>query len=213
MSITRKDKFMSMKLDQLIGKLYIGYLELVAKTSKIDVEFLEKVDVKNCILGFYHGDSYVMNLLMRELNEEYLKASIVVTADERGNYIEILLNYYNMKALRMPDGIRMKSFLRELKEESKKQNETLVVSLDGPLGPLHEPKKIGFMLSNYSQKEFIGVKLDITRKIRLTKRWDNYIIPLPFSRMKFTISNFGVISKENLSDFNNYKELVKLKLI
>ncbi|MEG2868939.1 MAG: hypothetical protein RR894_14460 [Terrisporobacter sp.] len=204
---------MRLKLDQLIGNVYIGYLELVAKTSKIEVEFLDKVDVKNCILGFYHGDSYVMNLLMRALKEEELKASIVVTADARGNYIEKLLNYYNMKALRMPDGIRMKSFLRELKEESKKENETLVVSLDGPLGPLHEPKKIGFMLSNYSQKEFLGVKLEVTRKIRLTKRWDNYIIPLPFSKIKFTISNFGVVSKENLADFNNYKELVKIKLM
>lgn len=204
---------MRLKLDQLIGNVYIGYLELVAKTSKIEVEFLDKVDVKNCILGFYHGDSYVMNLLMRALKEEELKASIVVTADARGNYIEKLLNYYNMKALRMPDGIRMKSFLRELKEESKKENKTLVVSLDGPLGPLHEPKKIGFMLSNYSQKEFLGVKLEVTRKIRLTKRWDNYIIPLPFSKIKFTISNFGVVSKENLADFNNYKELVKIKLM
>lgn len=204
---------MRLKLDQLIGNVYIGYLELVAKTSKIEVEFLDKVYVKNCILGFYHGDSYVMNLLMRALKEEELKASIVVTADARGNYIEKLLNYYNMKALRMPDGIRMKSFLRELKEESKKENETLVVSLDGPLGPLHEPKKIGFMLSNYSQKEFLGVKLEVTRKIRLTKRWDNYIIPLPFSKIKFTISNFGVVSKENLADFNNYKELVKIKLM
>lgn len=202
-----------LKLDQLIGKAYIGYLELVARTSKIEVEFLEKADVKNCILGFYHGDSYVMNLLMRELKEEDLKASIVVTADKRGNYIEELLNYYNMKALRMPDGIRMKSFLRELKEESKKRNETLVISLDGPLGPLQEPKKIGFMLSNHSQKEFLGVKLDITRKIRLTKRWDNYIIPLPFSKIKFTISNFGIVSKEELADFNNYKEVVKIKLI
>lgn len=204
---------MRLKLDQLIGKLYIGYLELVAKTSKIDVVFSEKADVKNSIIGFYHGDSYAMNLLMRAINDEKLKASIVVTADERGNYIEKILNYYNMKALRMPDGIRMKSFLRELKEESKKENETLVVSLDGPLGPLHEPKKIGFMISNYSQKEFLGVKLDVTRKIRLTRRWDKYMIPLPFSKMRFTILNFGVVSKNDLADFNSYKELVKLKLM
>lgn len=204
---------MGSKVDRFIGRLYIGYLELVAKTSKIEVDFLDKADIKNCILGFYHGDSYVMNLLMRALKEGKLKASIVVTADTRGNYIEKIINYYNMNALRMPDGIKMKSFLRELKEESKKENETLVVSLDGPLGPLHEPKKIGFMLSNHSQKQFLGVKLDITRKVRLNRRWDKYIIPLPFSKMKFTISNFGVISKESLSDFNNYKALIKLKLM
>lgn len=203
---------MRLKLEKFIGKIFISYLELVAKTSKIEIEFENKVDIKNSILGFYHGDSYVMNLLMRKIGKANLNASIVVTADSRGNYIEQLLNYYNMNALRMPDGIKMKSFLRELKEESKKENSTLVVSLDGPLGPLHEPKKIGFMLSNHSQKKFVGVKLDIARKIRLTRRWDNYIVPLPFAKIKFALIELGITSKENLSDFNNYKELVKKEL-
>lgn len=41
----------------------------------------------------------------------------------------------------MPDGIKMKSFLRDLKLVSKKENESVAISLDGPLGPYHIPKK------------------------------------------------------------------------
>lgn len=202
-------------LEKLISNLYIGYLEFVYKTSNIEVDcsFEDREKIKNCILGFWHGDSYTMNLLMREVVKGESDVSVVVTADERGDYIEKMLNHFNMKALRMPDGIKMKSFLRELNDESKKENSTLVISLDGPIGPLHEPKKIGFKLSNTSGKNFMGVKLDIQRKILLKNRWDNYLIPLPFSKMKFTIVDFGTISREDLVNFSEYKEKVKLDLL
>ena len=148
---------MSLDLGRFISKVYIKYLELVYKTSKIEIKLNNGDIVKNSIIGFWHGDSYVMNLLMKELSKEEIDVAVVVTADKRGDYIEETLNYYNMRALRMPDGIKMKYFLRELNDESKKENSTLVISLDGPLGPLHEPKKIGFKLANTSAKNFLAL--------------------------------------------------------
>ena len=204
---------MSLDLGRFISKVYIKYLELVYKTSKIEIKLNKGDIVKNSIIGFWHGDSYVMNLLMKELSKEEIDVAVVVTADKRGDYIEETLNYYNMRALRMPDGIKMKYFLRELNDESKKENSTLVISLDGPLGPLHEPKKIGFKLANTSEKNFLATKIDIKRKITLTRRWDNYIIPLPFSEIKFSIVDFGKVSKENLINFNIYKEKLKKELL
>lgn len=204
---------MSLDLGRFISKVYIKYLELVYKTSKIEIKLNNGDIVKNSIIGFWHGDSYVMNLLMKELSKEEIDVAVVVTADKRGDYIEETLNYYNMRALRMPDGIKMKYFLRELNDESKKENSTLVISLDGPLGPLHEPKKIGFKLANTSEKNFLATKIEIKRKITLTRRWDNYIIPLPFSEIKFSIVDFGKVSKENLINFNIYKEKLKKELL
>ncbi len=204
---------MSLDLGKFISKVYIKYLELVYKTSKIELASTNVDIIKNSIIGFWHGDSYVMNLLIKKLYKEDANVMVVVTADERGDYIEDILNYYNMRALRMPDGIKMKSFLRELNEESKKENSALVISLDGPLGPLHDPKKIGFKLANTSEKNFLATKIDIKRKITLTRRWDNYVIPLPFSEIKFSIVDFGKVSKENLIDFNGYKGKVKKELL
>lgn len=204
---------MSLDLGMFISKVYIKYLELVYKTSKIEINLNNEDIIKNSIIGFWHGDSYVMNLLMKKLSKEKIDVAVIVTADQRGDYIEETLNYYNMRALRIPDGIKIKSFFRALNDESKKENSTLVISLDGPLGPLYEPKKIGFKLANTSEKNFLATKIEVKRKITLARRWDNYIIPLPFSEIKFSIVNFGKISREELINFNVYKEEIKKELL
>lgn len=192
----------------IISKLFIGYIELVYKTSNIVLsEF--KFDINNSIIGFWHGDSYSMNLVLKKLMTGKFNLNAIVTADTRGNYIESILKKYKVNALRMPDGIKMKSFLRELKLVSKNQNESIAIALDGPLGPYHIPKKIGFSLSRESNKKIIGVKLDYSRKISLKGRWDKYIIPLPFTTIKVNINNFGIVTSEDLKNFKNYSKKIK----
>ena len=202
---------MQLKLDRdrLLSKVYISYLRLIWKTSDIEYEG-EINDFANSIIGFWHGDSYVMNLAINKLISKDINLQVVVTADKRGDYIENILNYYGGKALRMPDGIKMKGFLKELKAESKKKNGTLAIALDGPLGPLHEPKKIAPLLSNESGKELIGFKIDYSNKISLNKRWDKYSIPLPFTRIGINTVNFGVVTRDDLRSYREYsKELKK----
>lgn len=194
--------------ETIISKLFIVYLELVFKTSNIVLtEF--KFDINNSIIGFWHGDSYSVNLVIKKLISEKFSLNVIVTADARGNYIENVLKKYKVKALRMPDGIKMKSFLRDLKLVSKKENESVAISLDGPLGPYHIPKKIGFSLSREANKKFIGIKLDYSRKISLKSRWDKYIIPLPFTTIKININDFGMVTLEDLKNFKYYSEKIK----
>ncbi|MDV4150546.1 hypothetical protein R0131_06830 [Clostridium sp. AL.422] len=191
----------------IISKLFIAYLELVFKTSKIVLnEF--NFDINNSIIGFWHGDSYSMNLVVKKIINEKDRLNVIVTADTRGNYIENVLKKYKVKALRMPDGIRMKSFLRDLRLISKEENESIAIALDGPLGPYHIPKKIGFSLSKEANKKFIGIKLDYSNKISLKNRWDKYSIPLPFTTIKINIIDFGVVTSDNLISFKDYSEKI-----
>lgn len=194
-------------IDSIISKIYISYIELVAKSSKITLngDFRKEV-IDECIVGFWHGDSFGMNFLLREIKNSERDLSVVVTIDKRGNFIEKIMNNYGVKALRMPDGIKMKGFLRTLKEKSKEKSKTLCITLDGPVGPYKDPKKVGFMLSNESEKPIILVNVNYSRKITLKNRWDKYVIPLPFSEIKFTSYNFGKIEKEELRDFEKLKK-------
>lgn len=208
---------MSRKFDvcMISSKISMVYLNLVYKTS--DIEFikmdgLEEEDLKNCILGFWHGESYTMYLLLKKIFKNKEKIKVIVTASRRGDYIEDTCDSYQIKALRMPDGLKMKSFLKDLKIEAMEKGSTTSIALDGPLGPLHEPKKVAFMLSNVSEKPFIGVKSSFSKKIVLKKRWDNYIIPLPFSKIKFYGYMIGNISNDQLRNFKEYKEEIKEKL-
>lgn len=197
-------------LEKVISKIFILYIEIVARTSNIsvigDVNFLS---LRNSIIGFWHGESFGLNLLMRKIQDDGRNMKVVVTKDSRGNFIEEMLKKYGIDALRMPDGIRMKSFLRKLKDEGRKENNTVGIALDGPLGPYREPKKVAFMLSSIGNKPCILVKGDYSSKITLNKRWDKYLIPLPFSKVTFTLVNYGIIEKEELKDFEKVKIKVK----
>jgi len=197
--------------DKLISRLFIRYIELVSKTITFSVDNINVNEntLNNCILGFWHGNSYTMNLFIKRFITEESNIKAIVTADKRGNYIENVLGYYGVNSLRIPDGTRIKSFYKDLKEESKKEDLTLCFALDGPLGPLYEPKKLPFVLSNEGNKPFVGVKINLSKKITLSKRWDKYCIPLPFTKVKFSVYNFEVIDKEVLNNFNEYKDSVK----
>lgn len=202
-------------LCMISSKISMVYLNLVYKTS--DIKFikengLEEKYLANCILGFWHGESYTMYLLLKKMFNNQEKIKVVVTASRRGDYIEDTCESYQIKALRMPDGLKMKSFLKELKLEAMEKESTTCIALDGPLGPLHEPKKVAFLLSNISDKPFVGVRSFFSRKITLKNRWDNYVIPLPFSKIRFYGCMIGNISNDQLKNFKEYKEEIKEKL-
>ncbi len=93
----------------------------------------------------------------------------MVTDDSRGEYIEYILNSYGANALKMPDDIHKKEFLKKLREKSK-EDSLVALALDGPVGPLHEPKKIAFSLAKYSNKPFVAIKVRHSKKLKLKIR-------------------------------------------
>lgn len=191
----------------ILNGIFTGYLKLIENTCRIRFENRESISFGH-IVGFWHGDSFLMNLVLKEFSAGDADISIIVTADERGDYIEHQIGRFGARTLRMPDGFRMKPFLKELMEESRKQGEIMAVSLDGPLGPLHEPKKLAFLLAQEGQKNFIGIRIHASRAIRLTKRWDQYAIPLPFTEITVTLKDFGMVTREDLKQFKSYREKI-----
>lgn len=45
----------------------------------------------NQVVGFWHEDSFIMNLLLREVTKENCKMSVLVTGDPRGDYIQYMI--------------------------------------------------------------------------------------------------------------------------
>ena len=167
----------------VVKRVYNGYLNFVLKTSTVSFENFYEIDdeiMDNCILGFWRENSYSMNLLLKKLNRYYkvkknqeLDVNVVVTDDSRGEYIEYILNSYGASALKMPDDVNKKEFIKELREKSK------------------EDSLVALALKNKS---------------------DNYGIPLPFTKIQFSADVFGNIDNEVLTNFKEYKEIVKERL-
>lgn len=241
--------------DRISLGIFQGYLTLLEKTVKVTFHLSEaavgswgeikqdrsyiKPEQYAGIVGFWHEDSFMMNLVLKEWMEagqasggyEKLRCAfkktrpvysnssqeatrgvgmdVVVTADKRGDYIEAMLNRYGANALRIGDGMRMRNGMKQLTKSAMDRSKGLAIALDGPLGPFHEPKKLACFLAEQSGKHFCGVHVRYSCRLRLFMRWDRYVIPLPFTRVKVEICDFGPISKEMLREYSEGKEKIR----
>lgn len=178
---------------------------MLKSTVDLNISGIEEIKEQQ-LLGYWHGDSLTMELVLGFITKDVKEVEVIVTADKRGDYIEQVINAYGAKALRLPDGLQMRPFFKDLMIRGRDTLGILAGALDGPLGPLHEPKKLLFLLSAKSNKEVIYMEFNYKRVLRLTGRWDKYVILFPFSKVKAQVKNLGKIAKEDLNDFKRVKE-------
>ncbi|MGB8452865.1 MAG: hypothetical protein WCD89_11115 [Anaerocolumna sp.] len=203
--INMKIKHFNHLSQQLTGEIFHAYIRLVGITGKIELHNLDRIR-NNTMLGYWHGDSYCMQMVLKEIAKEKNRIQVIVTADKRGDSIEHMINHYGAEALRLPDGLKMRPFFSKLKAQSIEEDNILATALDGPVGPVHEPKKLLFLLASEAGKEMIYVHFTYKHVLHLKYRWDNYVIPLPFSRIIAEIEDLGIVSKSDLLDFKEYQQ-------
>jgi len=196
---------MKRKLYNLFTALSHSYLKLIAATGSFDI-INQHCIRENTMLGYWHGDSYCMQLLLKHIYESCQGINVIVTADKRGDVIEKVISHYGAKAIRLPDGLSIRHYLRELKEMCKTSDRIIAASLDGPLGPLYEPKKLLFLLAAEADKKMVYIHFKYKNVIRLKHRWDKYVIPLPFSKITAYVEELGYVTKEDLRNFTDYKK-------
>ena len=196
--------FMRRGTQHLVVGIWRFYIGIVVRTSKIEIQGIEHIDA-NRMLGFWHEDSYCMQLVLREVYKKYNKhIHVIVTSERRGDYIAEMVSHYGGAPMRLPDGLKMRTFLKDLREESKKESLALAAAMDGPSGPYRKPKRLLFMLAHEAQKAIVYVRFQKMGMLTLPWRWDKYRIPLPFARMQCKIDYFGEISREELKNFDEY---------
>lgn len=181
----------------ILCHLFYGYLKLLEKTVNVKIENRDAYSW-NHIVGFWHEDSFTMNLLLGMMSESDPNINVICTADSRGDYIQYMLEKNGGSAIRMTDGFGSKPFMRGLLQKVKVCGQTVASAMDGPTGPRHVPKKLLFFLSETGEKEFISVCFNYSHKLSLKGRWDHYVIPLPFTTISIELTNYGVVSKKQI---------------
>lgn len=184
---------------KLLQKLFLGYLKFLERT--VTIEWREdRLCGDSQIFGFWHEDSFFMNLVLKQLSGKTAPVDVIVTADTRGDYIENMIGHYGGHALRVPDGLACMKAVKKLIQKSYEESRSLAVSLDGPLGPRHEPKKLAFFLSKQRGDDFVGIAVSYSSCIRMFWRWDQYVIPLPFTTVTVDVRDYGEVDKRDIPD-------------
>ncbi len=188
---------------KLLNSVFLAYTKLLLKTCRFRIENRELFHT-GIMFGFWHEDCYSMELLLSELSKEHRNICAIVTVNTRGDYIEDTLSHNGGEALRIPDGMEMKAAFRKMLETARRPDLIMAAALDGPAGPYREPKKLLFMLAREREKHVVYAHFTYKHIIRLKKRWDKYVIPLPFSRVTARFESLGVIDKQRLANFDEW---------
>ena len=175
----------------VMAQLFYIYLKCLEKTVKIEWEQPEEY-TGHGVVGFWHEDSFAMNLVLQKITEAKRKTAVLVTGDSRGDYIEYILEKCGGQAVRVGYGFCNAGMLRDLLHMLEEPNGNVAISMDGPLGPRHIPKKMTFFLSEKSRTPLTGITLSYSHKLALTNRWDHYRIPIPFSTIRVRFDGYGV---------------------
>ncbi len=175
---TRTQRFIS----RVIAPLLYGYLRLVAKTCRFDLDSLAILNETE-MLGYWHGDSTLLMLLITRYRHELVPVDVIITADWRGDIISYIVQKNGVNPIRTKDGVGIRDNLREIVEISGRRGRIFALSLDGPTGPRHEVKKLVPFLARQAKCEVRRIDFDVRYVVRLIRRWDHYVLPLPFSRI------------------------------
>jgi hypothetical protein len=104
----------------------------------------------------------------------------------RGIVMNSMLEALGSGVVALPDeGNRAEAGLLALElARIGRKGESLVVSCDGPLGPYRVAKPGVLLVARQSGVPIQPWAVSIRPMIRLNGRWDRYLVPLPFGRMR-----------------------------
>lgn len=205
-----------MKMKQIgqsiLNHIFLSYLKLLKQT--VSIQWVENsISGGTQVFGFWHEDSLFMNVVLSRLSEQTGPVDVIVTADTRGNYIENMIKKSGGSALRVKDGMSGFGALKKIMQNSYETTRSLAVALDGPLGPRHEPKKLAFYIAEQAREDFVGVSMTYSSKLRLSRRWDKYVIPLPFSTIHVAVHNYGEVNKDCIPELPIHANMLQCGIL
>lgn len=197
---------------RFVNCLFYGYLKLLERT--VQIQWIQPEQFRgHHVVGFWHEDSFAMNLVLAKVTAAGSQMSVLVTGDSRGDYIEYMINQCKGKAIRMGFGFCDMGTLRDILNELKEEDKSVAIAMDGPLGPRHIPKKMTYFLSEKSETPLLGVTLGYSHKISLKNRWDHYRIPLPFSKITVRMDGYGIVSLKGVPHMRVYQETERCSIM
>ncbi|MCI9238080.1 MAG: DUF374 domain-containing protein [Dorea sp.] len=178
---------------KMLSRIFYIYLKCLERT--VQIEWIHpEVFTGHHVVGFWHEDSFAMNLVLKTVTDRGNKMSVLVTGDARGEYIRDMVEKCRGDSIRICYGFGDLGTIRDILDALREPERSVAIAMDGPLGPRHIPKKMTYFLSEKGRTSLVGVTLSYSGKLSLKGRWDHYRIPLPFSRIKIRFDDYGIVS-------------------
>ena len=185
-------------------------LYLIGKTLRVqiinrDVESQLEKQGKAIIYTFWHGRMLYFPYLYRFSN----KSTILTSPSEDGEIVARTAKIFGFSSIRGSSFKKGGSALLKMTRSIKKGKAVTVVG-DGSRGPLYKVQEGIINLAYLTGAPILPVVYGVKNKIQLNT-WDQFIIPLPFSKIKVMYGDPVYVDKktEEIKSKSKLEELEK----
>ncbi len=166
----------------LVGRLMALYVRLVAATSRVGDSSVTQAAV---VLAFWHEYNLAAAIAAHRLRRHRHHVSFS-TRTFRGQVMNAMLAALDAGSMPLPaEGERAEaaSLARQMARLGR-EGSSLVVSPDGPVGPYRRAKPGALIVAREAALPLYAWAVSARPAIRLQRRWDRHVVPLPFCRLR-----------------------------
>lgn len=166
---------------------FVKYLmRMLLATCRIEIEglapFVEMANKASCIIMLWHNRLGIIAEILHK-NTPKNKYTAIISKSRDGEPLAIVVNSYrNGKVIRVPHNTRHQA-LNTVIKSLKNGNETIVITPDGPRGPVYQIKPGILLAARETSAPIIPLTWTATHYWELNT-WDKFMIPKPFSTIK-----------------------------
>jgi len=168
------------RLARLVGLAMAVYVRLVAATCRVD----GRVHDGQAVLAFWHEYNLAAAITAHRLRRDQRHVSFS-TRTFRGEVMNAMLAFLDAgspPAEREADRSEAARLLRDLARLGR-EGASLAVSPDGPIGPYRRAKPGALIVAREARLALVPWAISARPALRLSRRWDRHIVPLPFCRL------------------------------
>lgn len=200
--------------EKLIGNIAYYYLKFVYLTTrwksvsgvKETYEMIQKHG--SVIVIGWHGRTLGMPFFWNKSSQ----LNALVSPHHDGQVIVQTLKKFGIGHISGSSNKNSTNAALELMHNLQDGNSIAIIP-DGPRGPSMTLTMSPLFYAQKSGKPILGITYSISGSKIITKSWDNMLIPLPFHKGKYAITEpFFIPSGASEKDLENYRQLIEKKL-
>ena len=179
-------------------KLIYRFAELILRIISLTwkIKLVNKLPESPSVIAFWHRNMLPIWKLFSKKN-----AYAIVSMNKDGEILANLLAKWNYNLIRGSSSKKGKEVIEKIVEIKDKNY--FLITPDGPRGPRYKCKAGAFVIAQRKQIPLYFIKCEIARKKIFAKSWDNFILPLLFSKIKIEFSeNIIIPSNANRDDIS-----------
>lgn len=157
-----------------------------------------RVQNKNQVFAIWHGDELAMMRFAR-----YYSVATMASLSKDGELMNKILHLFGFMTSRGSSSRGGAQGLRGLLRIVKEHRRTPLLTVDGPKGPIYQPKPGILHISRLTKSPIIPGAVAATHALHFKKSWNKAYIPLPFSKV---VLYWGVPFEQAIHDDENSSE-------